>query len=567
MRVFRMVAGVLVGVLGLAAAGAGGLAAFWLVGPDDIVSARTQTLTSKGVAVATAPDLIDYYGSRLVVTVEPVRRGTELFVGVAHDVDLSSYLERAANTRIVEFGYPSTVRTREVDGSAARVVPPTRLDWWVTTASGSGARTLSWEMSDGPYDLAVMNADGRAGVEAHATVGIEVKGAFRASLVTFGVGVVLLACSILLLVRGRSRGRRRRGDDDESSLLWDGRDAWDQSGFWNAGERPSRGAPEEAPASAGGLLPLRESERERSGGRSAVEAFEAPRGRTPYAPPPATGRHSGAAPVPAEPGQPSGPPAAGPYGAQTPAGPPGFERSPYGPPSFEQFPPPGPRPPDPGLSDPHPGTDGRGWSTPEPQQPERFGAAPPGFDSASALPWRPAGTGRRRGAPDPHRPPAGDQRGGDGRPGPGAPPGQPGPGQNQRGGPPRPYESQGQPGSADADRQPPRPQPAPASGPAAPVPYTGRRIARDSTELGVDEVRSTPGPADLAPAADAADRDRRSAEARPDPASARDARPTGMTVSGEVALGADYDDPPAWLPGPVGPVLPTTKQQDGDSHG
>lgn len=40
-----------------------------------------------------------------------------------------------------------------------------------------------------------------------------------------------------------------------------------------------------------------------------------------------------------------------------------------------------------------------------------------------------------------------------------------------------------------------------------------------------------------------------------------------MTASGEVALGADYDDPPAWLPGPVGPVLPTTKQQDGDSHG
>lgn len=68
-------------------------------------------------------------------------------------------------------------------------------------------------------------------------------------------------------------------------------------------------------------------------------------------------------------------------------------------------------------------------------------------------------------------------------------------------------------------------------------------------------------------AADTADGDRRSSADRSDPASTREVRSTGMAASAEVALGADYDDPPAWLPGPVGPALRATKHQDGDTHG
>ncbi|MET9022853.1 hypothetical protein ABZV93_23015 [Actinopolymorpha sp. NPDC004070] len=257
MRVSRVVTGVLAGLLGLLGTVAGGVAAFALIGPGDVLTTGTHHLTTRGVAIVTAPDLIRHYDARLVVTAEPVRRGQQVFVGVGNHVDVGSYLAGSASARVVEFGFPSTLRTSRVAGSAGRRVPPGRLGWWVAEESGSGTRTLSWRLADGPYDVVVMNADGRPGVDVRVTAGVEFPGAFRSAVVVFVVGLVLLLVAVVVLVWGRrprAQGRdrervrlhrRKREDDDE--LLWEGREAWEENEYWAAGPSAER-ADEERPS-------------------------------------------------------------------------------------------------------------------------------------------------------------------------------------------------------------------------------------------------------------------------------------------------------------------------------
>ncbi len=251
MRVLRVVTGVLAGLLGLLAAVAGGVAAFALIGPGDVLTAGTHHLTTGGVAIATSPDLIRYYDARLVVTAEPTRRGQPVFVGVGNRVDVRSYLTGSAGAQVVDFGFPSTLRIRQVTGAADRHVPPDRLGWWVAEESGSGARTLSWRLADGPYDVVVMNADGRPGVDVRVTAGVELPGAHRFAVGVLVVGLVLLAVAAVVLLwgrrslgqggrRARPRLRRRKAEDDDE-LLWEGREAWEENEYWAAGpsaERP-----------------------------------------------------------------------------------------------------------------------------------------------------------------------------------------------------------------------------------------------------------------------------------------------------------------------------------------
>ncbi|SFH36981.1 hypothetical protein SAMN05421678_11696 [Actinopolymorpha cephalotaxi] len=251
MRVVRAVTGVLAGLLGLLGAVAGGVAAFALIGPGDMLTAGTHRLTTDGVAIATAPSLIRHYDARLVVTAEPSRRGQQVFVGVGNHIDVASYLAGSASARVVEFGFPSTMRTSPVSGAANRRVPPGRLGWWVAEESGPGARTLSWRLADGPYDIVVMNADGRPGVDVRVSAAVQFPGANRLAVVVFVAGLVLLVVAAVVLLwdrlprvrrggRGQARPRRRRREDDED-LLWEGREAWEENEYWAAGpsaERP-----------------------------------------------------------------------------------------------------------------------------------------------------------------------------------------------------------------------------------------------------------------------------------------------------------------------------------------
>ncbi|MEV0804434.1 hypothetical protein AB0I34_42545 [Kribbella sp. NPDC050281] len=204
MRVIRSILGVLIALLGLVVAAAGGAAAFWLVGPDNTVHAGEQHLTSKGLAIVSAPTMLDRHGPVLHVDVRSTA-GKPVFVGVARGFDTTSYLKNIAHTELVQVEYPATLKTEEVKGTAGPVAAPGTLDWWVAKATGPGTQKLAWKIEDGPYSVVIMSADGKTAPDVQADLGIEIPNAFLSCLAVFVIGLVLLALGIFMVLFRRRR--------------------------------------------------------------------------------------------------------------------------------------------------------------------------------------------------------------------------------------------------------------------------------------------------------------------------------------------------------------------------
>ncbi|MGW7685340.1 hypothetical protein ACWGID_31660 [Kribbella sp. NPDC054772] len=204
MRVVRSIVGVLLALIGLVVAVVGGAAAFWLIGPDDTVHSGDQHLGSKGLAIASTPDLLNRHGPVLHVDVHSTKN-QPVFVGVARDFDVSSYLKGIGHTKLVQVQYPIALSTQDEKGTAGPLAAPNSLDWWVAKANGAGTQSIAWPIEDGPYDVVVMNADGKTAPDVQVNLGIEIPHAFRNALLIFVGGIVLLALGILLvLLRRRS---------------------------------------------------------------------------------------------------------------------------------------------------------------------------------------------------------------------------------------------------------------------------------------------------------------------------------------------------------------------------
>jgi hypothetical protein len=121
MRIFRVVAGVLLVVLGLAGVGSGAYAAFVWIGSDDVIASRPFPVTSKGVAIVVPPDAITQYGPALHLTLAPKDANRGVFVGVGNELDVKSYLEKAAQAKADTVDFPNPVKISEVAGEKTSV--------------------------------------------------------------------------------------------------------------------------------------------------------------------------------------------------------------------------------------------------------------------------------------------------------------------------------------------------------------------------------------------------------------------------------------------------------------
>ena len=198
MRFLRSVLGLLLALLGLLVSIVGAALAFWVVGPDDTVKSGEQHLTSKGLAIFSAPDLLDLHGPTLHVDVHSTK-GQPVFVGVARDFDVTSYLKGVAHSELVELKFPIALTSQEKKGEAGPLAAPDGLDWWVAKASGAGTQSLEWPIADGPYEVVIMGADGKTAPDVQADFGIEIGGAFLLSLLVLLIGLLLLAGGVLLM--------------------------------------------------------------------------------------------------------------------------------------------------------------------------------------------------------------------------------------------------------------------------------------------------------------------------------------------------------------------------------
>ena len=99
-------------------------------------------------------------------------------------------------------------RWRPIGGGTPGSAPGTQ-DFWVASATGPGAQTLTWDPANGSWTVVVMNADGRPGVDVGADLGAEYPALLGIAIGVLAIGALLLVVGGFLIAGAirRSRGR------------------------------------------------------------------------------------------------------------------------------------------------------------------------------------------------------------------------------------------------------------------------------------------------------------------------------------------------------------------------
>jgi hypothetical protein len=218
-RITALVIGALLVLISVGLLGTGGTA-LWadLIHRDaaGYVTTDVHAFSTAGSALETEPVELGSPGvgwlystvvlGEVRIRVTPVSPGSTLYVGIGPSAAVDRYLAGVSHTLISDFWGN---RVQAIGGSTPTSAPG-RQDFWVASATGTGAQTLRWDPANGSWTVVVMNADGRPGVHAAADLGATMPtlmGIVVGSLVVGGVFLVGGA----LLIGGAIRRSRARG--------------------------------------------------------------------------------------------------------------------------------------------------------------------------------------------------------------------------------------------------------------------------------------------------------------------------------------------------------------------
>lgn len=209
-RVVLLILGVLLTVIG-------GVAAV-LVGSDSVVRAGERELTTETAVLTTAPTAVNFIGPTLHVAAT-TQDGRDVFVGVAHEIDVADYLDGVARDEIQEVNLPATFDIARVDGEVTGPASePNTRDWWYAQSSGPERQAIEYALGAEPVNVVIMAADGEPPLTVQAEFGLEIENLFTTALIVLGGGLIILAVGILALrpQRRRARAVRPAADTDET---------------------------------------------------------------------------------------------------------------------------------------------------------------------------------------------------------------------------------------------------------------------------------------------------------------------------------------------------------------
>jgi hypothetical protein len=122
--------------------------------------------------------------------------GKPVFIGVARESDMNSYLNGVSYDEVSDVTFRSDVLHYIHRSGTNTIAPPTGQTFWVASASGTGAQTMQWNVTSGSYSIALMNADGSAPLNAEVSLGLKIPA------VLHGIGLGVLIGGIILLLGG-----------------------------------------------------------------------------------------------------------------------------------------------------------------------------------------------------------------------------------------------------------------------------------------------------------------------------------------------------------------------------
>ena len=198
----------------IAAAVGAGLAI--LLGTDNRTATGPHPIDTTAPIVVTRPDVLSWAGPTVTLTVR-VAPSQKVFVGAANAVDLDDYVGSVRRTEVTDYRPPWKLQTENVFGGDRLPRAPADLDWWVASASGTGSATMTVELPEQAFGLAVIAVGGGDLEGLQVTAAYELDGGFGIGLglVGFAVGLGLFGW---IALQGRPMTRELAVDDVDEAV-------------------------------------------------------------------------------------------------------------------------------------------------------------------------------------------------------------------------------------------------------------------------------------------------------------------------------------------------------------
>jgi uncharacterized protein DUF4389 len=130
----------------------------------------------------------------------PGERGVPVFVGIARTSAVDRYLRGVAHDVVDNVDLDPFHVDYDTKAGNNKPDAPGDQNFWVVSSRGPGQRTVVWTPKSGDYTVVVMNADASRGVTTDMSVGVQVHHLWAIIGGLFGLGVLLLAGGIALIV-------------------------------------------------------------------------------------------------------------------------------------------------------------------------------------------------------------------------------------------------------------------------------------------------------------------------------------------------------------------------------
>jgi hypothetical protein len=137
------------------------------------------------------------------IRVTPADASSTMFVGIGPSGDVNRYLTGVSHTLISDLW---SDRVQVIGGDNPASAPGTQ-DFWVASASGTGAQTLTWDPANGSWTVVVMNADGKPGVDVTTDLGAKMPSLVGIAVGSLVIGGVFLIGGVVLIVGAIRRSR------------------------------------------------------------------------------------------------------------------------------------------------------------------------------------------------------------------------------------------------------------------------------------------------------------------------------------------------------------------------
>ena len=118
---------------------------------------------------------------KLKIVTESNDPSKEIFIGVARESDIRSYLQDVEYQRVVDMNFDEdnyrfvfSAADFRLHPGGSPSAPPTVHSYWVVHTSSAEAQELIWEPLSGTYNIVIMNTDGSEGIDADIQVGASV---------------------------------------------------------------------------------------------------------------------------------------------------------------------------------------------------------------------------------------------------------------------------------------------------------------------------------------------------------------------------------------------------------